>query len=327
MNTKFAAVEMRHLRYFVSVAQEGSFRAAADRLHITQPPLTRQVQQLEDILGTELFVRQPRGVALTTAGRMLLEDAQNILSLTEQALDRSRIAGRGELGRIDIGVFGSAGLNFVPRIIQDYRCLYPQVEVVLHNLDRSSQIKALHERRLTLAFNRYFEDEIGLEWEVLLTERMHVAVPMSHPLAKHRELALADLTEQPLILYPRKPRPGFIDHVMRLFHAQNLQPHLEQEVDDVVTAVALVAAGVGLSLVVDSSCNLKLPGVVYVPLHRLDKAIVNLCMIHRKDDNSPLLQNFVRVARKQKNRKTAVKPQRQGHSENPPPGMAGHTIS
>lgn len=292
-----AGIEMRHLRYFVGVAQAGSFRAAAERLHVTQPPLTRQVQQLEEMLATELFVRLPRGVELTAAGRTLLDDARNILALTEQALARSQRAGKGELGRLDLGVFGSAALDFVPRVIQDYRRLYPQVEVVLHNLDREAQIKALSERRLTIGFNRFFGDEIGLQWEVILTERLHMAVPAEHPYAKLREIAFSALQGEPLIFYPRKPRPGFIDHLLRMFHTQNLLPTVVQEVDDVVTAVALVAAGVGLSPVVDSACNLSLPGVVYVPLRKRDKATFNLCMIHRSDDASPLLHAFMEVAR------------------------------
>lgn len=293
---KFSALEIRHLRYFVAVASGGSFRAAAENLHITQPPLTRQVQQLEEIVGAQLLVRQPRGVELTVAGRLLLEDAQNILQLIEQALDRSRIAAQGELGRIDIGVFGSAALDFVPRTIQRFRRLYPKIEVVLHNLDRASQIKALHEKRLTVAFNRYFGDEPGLEWQAIITERLHLAVPETHPYAQRKNVTLADLAGQSLILYPRKPRPGFIDHVTRMFHDMDKPPVQEQEVDDVVTAVALVAAGVGLSLVVDSACNLKLPGVVYVPFRKLDNATFDLCMIHRSDDTSLLLKNFIQVA-------------------------------
>ncbi len=295
---KLNAIEMRHLRYFVGVAEAGSFRAAAERLHITQPPLTRQVQQLEEMLGTDLFMRRSRGVELTVAGQMLLDDARNILALTEQALTRSRLAGKGELGRLDVGVFGSAALGVVPRIIQNFRRLYPQVEVVLHNMDREEQIKALSQRRLTVGFNRFFGDETGLEWEVILTESMHVAVPASHPYAELKEVAFTALHDQPLILYPRKPRPGFIDHLTRMFHTQSILPRIVQEVDDVVTSVALVAAGAGLCLVVDSACNLQLPGVVYVPLRQQDKTSFNLCLIRRSDDRTALLEAFINVARR-----------------------------
>lgn len=305
-----SAIEIRHLRYFVAVAENRSFRAAADRLHISQPPLTRQIQQLEDLLGTLLFERQPRGVELTPAGKLFFDDARNILTLTEQSLDRIRLASQGELGRLDIGVFGSAALDVVPRIIQSFRKRHPQVQIVLHNLDRSEQIKALHERRLVVGFNRFFSDEMGLQWEALLTERLHLAVPEGHAFARRSSVAFSEIENQPLILYPRVPRSGFIDHVMRMFHVRHLTAKVVQEVDDVVTAVALVAAGVGLSLVVDSACNLRLPGVVYVPLDEADRATFDLCMAHRSDDDSPLLRAFLAVARSREaiGRDTTVAP-------------------
>nr|AMK59114.1 LysR-family transcriptional regulator [uncultured bacterium UPO41] len=300
------SIEIRHLRYFVAVAESGTFRAAADRLHVSQPPLTRQIQQLEELLGTELFVRHPRGVALTAAGKLFFEDARNILTLTEQALDRVRLASQGELGRLDIGIFGSAALDVVPRIIQSFRKQHPQVQIVLHNIDRQGQIKALAERRITVGFNRFFSEEVGLVWETILTERLHLAVPAAHPFARQEKVALADVQGQPLILYPRASRGGFIDHLLRMFHQRNLTPNIVQEVDDVVTAVALVAAGAGLSLVVDSACNLNLPGVVYVPLREKDGAVFDLYMIHRDDDESPLLKAFLAVARAQKTRSPKI---------------------
>lgn len=294
------AIEIRHLRYFVVIAESRSFRAASERLHISQPPLTRQVQQLEELLGTQLFIRQPRGIDLTPAGRLFYEDARNILTLTEQALDRMRLAGLGELGRLDVGVFGSAALDVVPRIIQNFRKQYPQVQIVLHNLDRARQIKALQERRLTVGFNRFFGEEIDLEWESILTERLHVAVLATHPFAERSSVAFGELQGQPLVLYPRNPRGGFIDQLQRMFFDHGLTPTIVQEVDDVVTAVALVSAGAGVSIVVDSACNLSLPGVVYVPLREKDRANIELCMIHRSDDESPLLQAFLAVARNHK---------------------------
>lgn len=291
------AIELRHLRYFVAVAQNGGLTSAAESLNITQPPLTRQIRQLEDLLETQLFVRQSRGMELTDAGKSLLEDARNILMLTEQALVRSRLAGLGKLGQLDVGVFGSVMLDIVPRIIQQFRKLHPEVEVVLHNLDRAGQIKALNERRLTVGFNRFFKEEPGLSWEVLLTENLHLAVHESHPFASRDSVNFSEVDGQQLIMYPRKPRPGFIDHLLSMFHEQSVHPNILQEVDDVVTAVALVSAGVGLSFVVDSSCNLHLPGVVYVPIKDQDRATFDLCMIRRTFDDSKLLEGFLTVAR------------------------------
>ncbi len=295
---KLGPIEFRHLRYFTAVVESKSFRAAAQHLHVSQPPLTRQIQQLEELLGVKLLERQPRGVELTAAGAVFYEDARNLLLLAEQAVDRTQMAAQGRLGRLDVGTFGSAVLDVIPRIIHDFLALYPKVDVVLHNLDRAGQIKALRERRITVAFNRFFDKDPELSWEVVLTEHMDVAVNARHVLAARATLMLKDIADEPLIFYPRTPRPGFIDHVMRMFHARGVTPKVTQEVDDVVAAVALVSGGVGLSLVVDSACNLRLPGVVYVPLSKADRATFDLCLIHRRDDDSALLQAFISVARK-----------------------------
>ena len=292
-----ATIEFRHLRYFVAVVEQRSFRAAALRLHVSQPPLTRQIHQLEEALGVSLLTRKPRGVEPTDAGQVFYEEARNLLALTAQAASRAQLAGLGQLGRLDVGIFGSAVFGAIPRIIQAFRDRYPQVEVVLHNLDRTGQIRALRERRLTVGFNRFFEDEPDLSWEVIQTERLHVALHHAHALAGSTHLSLAQIGDQPLILYPRTSRPSFIDQVMRLFHKQGVSPRVIQEVDDVVTAVALVASGLGLSLVTDSACNLRLPGVVYLPLQIQDRASFDLCMIHRSGDESALLQAFLATVR------------------------------
>lgn len=292
-----AAIEFRHLRYFVAVVEQRSFRGAALRLHVSQPPLTRQIHQLEEALGVQLLIRKPRGVEPTDAGRVFFDEARNILGLIDQAASRAQLAGNGQLGRLDVGIFGSAVFGAIPLIIQAFRERYPQVEVVLHNLDRAGQIRALRERRLTVGFNRFFENEPDLSWEVIQTERLHVALHYAHPLADSAHLSLAQIGDQPLILYPRTSRPSFIDQMLRLFHKQGLSPRVIQEVDDVVTAVALVASGLGLSLVTDSACNLSLPGVVYVPLQIKDRASFDLCMIRRSDDDSALLQAFLTTVR------------------------------
>lgn len=295
--TNVAAIEFRHLRYFVAVVEQRSFRGAALRLHVSQPPLTRQVQQLEEALGVALLLRRPRGVEPTDAGRVFYQEACNILMLTEQAASRAQLAGQGQLGRLDVGIFGSAVFGAIPRIIQTFRDRFPNVEVVLHNLDRAGQVRALRERRLTVGFNRFFANEPDLSWEVVQTERLNVALHHAHPLAAETSLALAQIGGQPLVLYPRTPRPSFIEQVLRLFQKTGIRPQSIQEVDDVVTAVALVAGGFGVSLVTDSACNLRLPGIVYVPLRDEVRATFDLCMVRRADDDSPLLLEFMAVAR------------------------------
>nr|ALV86633.1 transcriptional regulator [uncultured bacterium 50] len=314
-----AAIEFRHLRYFAAVVEQGSFRGAALRLHVSQPPLTRQVQQLEQVLGTVLLVRKPRGVEPTDAGQVFYEEVRNILMLTEQAASRAQLAGQGQLGRLDIGIFGSAVFGAIPRIIQTFRERFPRVEIALHNLDRAGQIRALRERRLTVGFNRLFEEEPDLSWEVIQTEALKVALHESHPLAGAAELGLEQLANQTLIVYPRTPRPSFIEQTLKLFHRRSVTMHSIQEVDDVVTAVALVASRFGLSLVTESACNLRLPGIVYVPLRIEDRATFDLCMIRRRDDDSRLLHEFLAVARGL--RQTLSTPAPVPALPTPPPGV------
>lgn len=292
-----AAIEFRHLRYFVAVVEQRSFRGAALRLHVSQPPLTRQIHQLEEALGVQLLIRKPRGVEPTDAGRVFFDEARNILGLIDQAASRAQLAGNGQLGRLDVGIFGSAVFGAIPLIIQAFRERYPNVEIVLHNLDRAAQVRALRERRLTVGFNRFFQEEPDMRWEVVQTEQLNVALHHAHPLAQKPSLTLAQIGDQPLILYPRSPRPSFIEQLLRMFHKKNISPQIIQEVDDVVTAVALVASGLGVSLVTDSARNLRLPGIVYVPLGQEVRTSFDLCMIYRSDDDSALLQVFVATVR------------------------------
>jgi DNA-binding transcriptional LysR family regulator len=259
-------IDLRHLRYFVAIVRQGSFRAAAEDLNISQPPLTRQIQQLEDIVGTALLIRRSNGVQTTAAGAALFTEAQNILGLVERACINTQRIGTGQMGRLDVGVFGSAVLDIVPRIVLQFRTRFPDVEVILHNMDRETQIKALTERRIQIGFNRFFQDHPDLVWESVVRERMLVVAPSNHPLTAKGMLSLRDLANEPLIFYPRTTGPGgFSNYLLRLFHNLNIEPRIVQNVDDVVAAVSFVSSGLGLTLGVESARNLRLPGVTYLP--------------------------------------------------------------
>ena len=291
-------VDIRHLRYFEAIVRNGSFRAAAEELNISQPPLTRQIQQLEEIIGTTLLLRRSSGIEPTSAGNALYTEAKNILNLIETACVNASLIGQGQLGRLDVGVFGSAVLDIVPRIVVAFRNRFPQVEVILHNMDRESQIQALQERRITIGFNRFFPDHPDLIWEPVVNEALLVIVPSNHPLARRKSIRFTDLAGQPLILYPRTNLPGgFSNFLLRQFHNAGFEPVIVQNVDDVVTAVAFVSSGFGLTLGVKSSRNLQLPGVSYVPLVEGEKAASALSMIYRANDDSQLLGEFLDTVR------------------------------
>jgi DNA-binding transcriptional LysR family regulator len=290
-------LDLRHLRYFIAVVEQRTFRAAAVRLHVSQPPLTRQIRQLEEVLKVQLLNRSAHGAQPTPAGLVFYEEARNLLTQVEQAAERTRRAAEGRLRRLDVAVYGSAVLGAIPQILHRFRETHPQVEVVLHSLDRAGQVEALRERRIVVGFNRFFSSEPDLSWEVIQTERMYVVVPEHHVLASREMLSLADIGRHPLILYPRAPRPGFIDQMMRMFQLRHITPNISQEVDDIVTAIGLVASGAGLCLVTDSGRTLRVDGTVQIPLRKADQATVELCIIHRTDDDSPLLADFLAVAR------------------------------
>jgi len=291
------AIELRLLRHFVAVAEQKSFRAAAKKMHVSQPPLTRHIQQLEDVLGIPLLIRNVGGVALTDAGAIYYEEAKNILALNEQAAERARLAGQGQIGRIDIGVFGSAMFDTIPRIVQQFRARHPRVEVAMHDMDRDSQTKALRDRRISVAFNRLFADEEDLQQEIVQTERLHFAIPSRHPLIDSVELGLKDVVDQTLILYPHISRPSFVDYVLRLFHQRGLQPGTIHEVDSLVTALSVVASGFGITFATDSARNLKLPGIQYIPIRKVDGAVLDLTAAYRSGDSSTLLAAFLDVVR------------------------------
>jgi LysR family transcriptional regulator, benzoate and cis,cis-muconate-responsive activator of ben and cat genes len=291
-------IDLRHLRYFAAIVRNGSFRAAAEELNISQPPLTRQIQQLEEVVGAPLLMRRSNGVQPTDAGQAFFTEAQNILTLVERACVNTRLIGTGQLGQLDVGVFGSAVLDIVPRVVLHFRNRFPDVEVVLHNMDRETQVKALQERRIQIGFNRFFQNHPDLVWEPVVHERMLVAAPSNHHLTKKKAVSLRDLAGEPLIFYPRTNQPGgFSNYLIRIFHNLNIDPHIVQSVDDVVTAVAFVSSGLGLTLGVESARNLRLPGVTYLPLVEGDATAFDLSVIYRAVEESQLLDAFLESVR------------------------------
>lgn len=290
------ALDVRHLRYFVSLAEEGSFRSAATRLFITQPALTRQVQQLEILLDSMLLTRKPRGVELTDAGRVFYAEAKNVLGLLDQTANRTKLASEGQLGRLDIGIFGSAVFVAIPRIVRAFKDRFPDVQIALHTMDRAEQIHALRERRLTMGFDSCYKEEGGLKWQPIQKERMHVALHDSHPLSRRSSLRLADIANEALIIYPRTPRSDPAASMLSLFHRRQLSPARVQEVDDMTTAVALVSNGFGTTLVTESACAVTIPNVIYKPIVAADRAVFDLCMIYRVENITPLLREFIKTA-------------------------------
>lgn len=293
-------MDLRQMRYFLALAEERNFTRAAERLHMAQPPLTRQIRALEEELGATLFLRTTKGVELTEAGLALLDEVPNLLSLAQRAKERTLAASQGLSGRLDIGIFGSGVLDVIPRILARFHAERPEVKIVLHNLTKTEQIEALRERRISVGFNRLIPPEDDLMVETILRESMMVALPAGHPLARQkdlREVRIPDLSDQPLILYPRLPIAGLAQQVMQAFNREKAVLRVEQEVEDVLTAIALVAGGFGVCVTTASTASLRLPGVVYRPLVSKHLSEIELSCLYRQSDESPLLAAFVSVVR------------------------------
>ncbi len=285
-------MDLRQLKYFVAVVEERNIGRAAARLHIAQPPLSRQIKHLEDALGVPLFLRTPRGVEVTNAGALLHEEAHNILALVGRAEERTRLAGQGRLGRIDIGVFGTNVLA-IPDLLLAFRKRHPRVDVVLHTMNKDDQIEGLRERQIAAGFNLLGVKLADIASTVVKREHMIVALRRDHPLAKRKSIALKQLCAHPLVIYASGPRPNLVDVVFGLFQKEGLQPQIAQEVVDSVAAIALVAAGTGPCLVPEHAAVLHMPGVIYRPLRNGRSTLVELHCIFRRDDESPILRAFL----------------------------------
>lgn len=288
-------MELRHLRYFVAVADEQSFTRAADRLHISQPPLSRQIQDLEEELGTTLFERGSRPLRLTEAGRFFYGHATRLLEQAAQATRATRRIARMER-RLVIGFVGSTMYGALPRLVRLFRAARPQTEIALEEMSTLDQTEALKAGRIDVGFGRLRLDDPALKREVLREERLVVAIPREHALAiPDKPLILAALENQELLIYPKRPRPSYADHVLALFRDQGLQPTAVQEVQEIQTALGLVAAGMGVCVVPTGVSRLRPDEVIYRPLSdpQAVSPIVMSTRLHDQNEDIVLLRSLI----------------------------------
>jgi DNA-binding transcriptional LysR family regulator len=289
-------LELRHLRYFVTLAEELHFGRAAEKLHIAQPPLSQQIRHLETELGFELFHRTKRRVQLTEAGQVFLVEAQQILKQLEQAILLGRQTSRGELGQLVVGFISSAAYNILPNILQSFHTRVPQVRLDLHELTTKEQLQQLREGTIDVGFLRPpIEGDIFCCDEVF-AESLIVALPQSHPQANQPEITLASLAGEPFILFPRFLAPGLYDLIISLCQQAGFSPSVTQEAIQMQTIVSLVAGGMGVAIVPESLQNLQRTGVVYRTVQEATPK-VTIVMIWRKMELSPTVQRFLEIVR------------------------------
>ena len=290
-----ATIELRHLRYFVTVAEELHFGRAARRLQMAQPPLSQQINRLEALVGYSLFERKPR-VALTEPGKVLLAAARRILLQVEQGVDATRRAGRGETGTLTVGFAASAMLTALPDTFRAYRDRFPQVDLRLREMSTSAQLEALKAGIIDVGFVREPTLDESLVAEPVVREPFVVALPPDHPLRVHPRLPLGVLADEPFVLFPRFVAPTLYDQVIALCRSGGFHPRQVQEAQEWLTIVSLVDAGLGVSLVPASFQRLGWGGVSYRPLEP-EGSRTTIALCRRGEEPSPALDAFVRVTR------------------------------
>ena len=290
-------MELRHLKYFVAVADTLNFRRAAERVHIEQSPLSQQIRNLERELGLELFVRTKRRVVLTHAGRIFLADARAILAHATESKERARRAARGALGALSIAYLTSMTNPFVDGVVRQYRTQYPGVVLSFNDMIPAAILNAVTERTADVGFLRGIFPHEGLVVEELASEPMIVILPEDHRLAKKERLRGSDLASEPFVMVPDEGAMGYNDIIRAFCREHGFIPRLQAEGNQMQSVIWLVHLGLGVSLIPASLKGLHRENIVYRELQ--DAPLATAKLVYRRDNDSPVLRNFVEVVHAQ----------------------------
>ncbi len=287
-------MELRHLRYFTAVAEERHFGLAAERLGIAQPPLSKQLQDLERELGYALFDRSRRPIALTAAGVALLEHARGVLEAVEIGVRAARRAGAGHSGSISIGYPPSLAYSGLTQLLRAFRGRLPDITIQLQELAPAEQIAALKGGDLDVAFVRTPLHDPQLSSETVRREKLVLALPFDHRLAVRERIALSQVASEPFVFFPRSRGPGFFDFVMGFCRDCGFTPHIEQ-VAPQMDVLALVGAGFGVSILPESVRELRRVDIVLRPI--IGSPTTELSLVWRTDEASPTVARFIETVR------------------------------
>jgi DNA-binding transcriptional LysR family regulator len=285
------------MRSFLAVADALSFVRASHVLHLSQPALTTQIQQLEEELGVTLFFRNKRRVDLTDAGRLFVGEATEALDRTAKAIERVRRASRGEIGLLRIGFVSSAALGIIPNLVSTFRRKYPNVQLELLNLRTTTQLEQLAARTLDIGFVRLPAQQRGLAFTPIHSEPFVAVMSKQHRLASQKTFSLKELAGEKFVLYGRRWAPGFFDQVTRMCADAGFTPDLVQETGEMYTALALVAAGDDVSILPRSVVLSQARGVVAKPLPKT-LGLSEIALVTREEKLSPTIDNFVAIAKR-----------------------------
>ncbi len=289
-------MELRHLRYFIALAEELHFGRAAARLHITQPPLSRQLKELEKELEVVLLARNNKVVKLTEPGRIFLEHARHLQEILDRAIKLTRKAHRGEFGRLAIGYLGGAAFHLLPNVLRHFRENHPDVELALHGMITSEQLEALLKGSIDVGIMRPTSSLHEYKSELILREPFVVALPIEHRLARRRDIHIRNLAQEKFVMLPATPSGGLYRKIMELCLQAKLEPKIVQVATEIRSVVGLVGAGIGISIVPSSVQRMNISNVVYRRLRGV-RSYAEMVMVWREDGETPVVAQFLRTVR------------------------------
>ena len=293
------SIDLKQLKYFLAVAEEKSFSRAAERLHISQPPLSQQIMKLESELGVKLFARTTRTFELTVAGKALMSEASELLAKMRMTIDTIRQIDRGEVGRLRVGIVGSAMWGPIPSLLEEFQSKYPRVTWTIHEFGPTVQYEALRAKQIDVGFWRepkLNEDDLrndNLRQELCFRENVCVALNEHHPLAKQDAIELTDIASEPMLTLALD-KSAFPRYLIQCCVKAGFQPTIFQEASEPQTLLAMVGAGLGVALLPETTSRIGWPGVVFVPI-RTNPPSANLYITYTTLDDAPVVRAFLNI--------------------------------
>jgi DNA-binding transcriptional LysR family regulator len=293
------SIDLKQLKYFLAVAEEKSFSRAAERLHISQPPLSQQIQKLESELGVRLFARTTRSFELTAAGKALMGEAADLLARMRVTIETIRQIDRGEVGRLRVGIVGSAMWGPIPKLLEEFHTSFPRVTWTLHELGPNDQIDALRNRQIDVGFwrePRNEEEELrqgSLRQELCFRENVCVAVNENHRIASQQHVELAELAGEPLLTLALD-RSAFARYLVQCCANAGFEPAIFQEALEPQTVLAMVGAGLGVALMPETTARVGWPGVTFIPI-KTNAPSANLYITYPAQDDAPVVRAFLNI--------------------------------
>lgn len=291
-------MELRYLKYFVTVAERQNFTRAAEELHVAQPAISQQIKSLEEELGVSLLLRTKRSVKLTAAGHAFLSEAREILAHAELSKQIARRAARGETGSLAIGCVGASASGFLPELIQSYRKKFPAVRVHLLELTPEQQLQAFAREKIDIGFTRPLAaaDAKNFIQERIYRDRLMLAVPENHPLAKARQVRLEKFAGEDFVMFKRSEAPKLGDAMLQLCAKAGFTPQIVSEPPMIQTVLLAVASGIGVAVVPGCVRSFRQPSVTILPVRPVSPYI-DLVLTRPKGEPSPTVSAWLELVR------------------------------